>query len=252
MLAEERYSEILRVVNEEHAVTVQELTELLDTSESTIRRDLTTLHKRGELVKVHGGATAVESGYTTKDAELSVRRDLNREVKRKIGKYAATLVQADDFVYLDAGSSVDIMIDYLTQADAVYVTNSIGHAQKLLQKGFRVILIGGELKAITEAIVGADAISGLRKYNFTKGFFGTNGVHPDAGYTTPDIAEAMVKEKAMEQCRECFVIADATKINQISSVTFSAFEDAKLLTIGIADEKYKKYKKYKNVMEVEA
>ena len=46
MLAEERYSEILRVVNEEHAVTVQELTELLDTSESTIRRDLTTLHKR--------------------------------------------------------------------------------------------------------------------------------------------------------------------------------------------------------------
>lgn len=59
----------------------------------------------------------------------------------------------------------------------------------------------------------------------------------------------MVKEKAMEQCRECFVLADATKINQISSVTFSAFEDAKLLTIGIADEKYKKYK---NVMEVEA
>ena len=93
MLAEERYSEILRVVNEEHAVTVQELTELLDTSESTIRRDLTTLHKRGELVKVHGGATAVESGYTTKDAALSVRRDLNREVKQKIGKYAATLVQ---------------------------------------------------------------------------------------------------------------------------------------------------------------
>ena len=98
MLAEERYGEILRIVNEEKAVTVQKLTELLDTSESTIRRDLTTLHKRGELIKVHGGATAIESGYMTRDAELSVRSDLNREAKMKIGKYAATLVKEDDFV----------------------------------------------------------------------------------------------------------------------------------------------------------
>ena len=249
MLAEERFREIQKYVESHGTVTVQELTDLLNTSESTVRRDLTELHKRGTLIKVHGGATTVGTSVRTRDEELSVRRDRNTEEKHKIAAYAAELIEADDFVYLDAGSSVDIMIDYLTQADAVYVTNSIGHAQKLLQKGFRVILIGGELKAITEAIVGADAISGLRKYNFTKGFFGTNGVHPDAGYTTPDIAEAMVKEKAMEQCRECFVLADATKINQISSVTFSAFEDAKLLTIGIADEKYKKYK---NVMEVEA
>ncbi|MDO5590121.1 MAG: DeoR/GlpR family DNA-binding transcription regulator [Lachnospiraceae bacterium] len=247
MLAEERYGEILRIVNEEKAVTVQKLTELLDTSESTIRRDLTTLHKRGELIKVHGGATAIESGYMTRDAELSVRSDLNREAKMKIGKYAATLVKEDDFVYLDAGSSVDMMIDHLTQSDAVYVTNSIFHAQKLLQKGFRVCLIGGELKAITEAIVGADAITGLRKYNFTKGFFGTNGVHLNVGYTTPDIAEAMVKEKAMEQCKECFILADADKINQISSVTFSSFEDAKLITTEGIDTSYRKYK---NVVEV--
>ena len=249
MLTEKRQEEILRLLTLKGSVTVQELKEYFDASESTIRRDLNTLDEKGALVKVFGGAMLAESNLATKDEQVSQRKGLYQDEKQQIGEYAASLIEPHDFVYLDAGSSVDIMIDYLTQADAVYVTNSIGHAQKLLQKGFRVILIGGELKAITEAIVGADAISGLRKYNFTKGFFGTNGVHPDAGYTTPDIAEAMVKEKAMEQCRECFVLADATKINQISSVTFSAFEDAKLLTIGIADEKYKKYK---NVMEVEA
>lgn len=58
MLAEERFSEILKLVNEHKTITVQELTELLDMSESTIRRDLTTLHKKGKLIKVHGGATA--------------------------------------------------------------------------------------------------------------------------------------------------------------------------------------------------
>ena len=62
MLAEERFSEILKLVNEYKTITVQELTELLDMSESTIRRDLTTLHKRGKLIKVHGGATAVNYG----------------------------------------------------------------------------------------------------------------------------------------------------------------------------------------------
>ena len=62
MLAEERFHEIIRLVNEKKTMTVQELTELLDSSESTIRRDLTELHKRHQLVKVHGGATALQMG----------------------------------------------------------------------------------------------------------------------------------------------------------------------------------------------
>ncbi len=55
-----------------------------------------------------------------------------------------------------------------------------------------MILIGGELKAATEAIVGNEAYVNLKKYNFTKGFWGANGVNPMAGFTTPDINEAMI------------------------------------------------------------
>ena len=225
MLAEERYNEILRLVNEKKTVTVQELTEVLDTSESTIRRDLTTLHKKGSLIKVHGGATALSVEGMTRDASLTVRRDMNIEEKVAIAKYAAALIEKDDFVYLDAGSSVDLMIDYIVEQEAIYVTNAIGHAQKLLQKGCRVFLLGGELKEVTEAIVGAQAIDSLKRYNFTKGFFGANGVHRERGLTTPDITEALVKEKAMEQCANRYVLADSTKINQISSVTFAGFEE---------------------------
>ena len=64
---------------------------------------------------------------------------------------------------------------------------------KLSENGFRVILIGGELKAATEAIVGNEAYAALQKYNFTKGFWGTNGVSELSGFTTPDINEAMIK-----------------------------------------------------------
>ena len=247
MLAEERYNEILRLANEKKTVTVQELTEVLDTSESTIRRDLTTLHKKGSLVKVHGGATALSVEGMTRDASLTVRRDMNIEEKVAIAKYAAALIEKDDFVYLDAGSSVDLMIDYIAEQEAIYVTNAIGHAQKLLQKGCRVFLLGGELKEVTEAIVGAQAIDSLKRYNFTKGFFGANGVHRERGLTTPDITEALVKEKAMEQCANRYVLADSTKINQISSVTFAGFEEGMILTTRLRDASYKACK---NILEV--
>ena len=247
MLAEERYNEILRLVNEKKTVTVQELTEVLDTSESTIRRDLTTLHKKGSLIKVRGGATALSVEGMTRDASLTVRRDMNIEEKVAIAKYAAALIEKDDFVYLDAGSSVDLMIDYIVEQEAIYVTNAIGHAQKLLQKGCRVFLLGGELKEVTEAIVGAQAIDSLKRYNFTKGFFGANGVHRERGLTTPDITEALVKEKAMEQCANRYVLADSTKINQISSVTFAGFEEGMILTTRLRDASSKACK---NILEV--
>ena len=207
MLAEERFREILKIVNEKKTVTVQELTALLETSESTIRRDLTTLHQRGALIKVHGGAAAAESETMTRDADLSLRSTLNKEEKTVIGKYAAGLIREEDFVYLDAGSSVDAMIDYITETGALYVTNAVSHAQKLLKKGMRVFLIGGELKAVTEAIVGAEAV----------------------------------------ECRKCYVLADASKIRQISSVTFADFQSAQLITTKLQDVTYRKYT---NIMEV--
>lgn len=248
MLAEERFREILKLVEDNKTVTVQELTEIFHTSESTIRRDLTELHKRGSLLKVHGGAAALESGNKTRDEALAIRRERNIDEKQRIGRYAAGLVGAEDFIYLDAGSSVDLMIDYLAEPEAVYVTNAVGHAKKLLKKGYEVLLIGGKLKGTTEAVVGAEAVESLRRYNFTKGFFGTNGVHHDAGFTTPDSAEALVKEKAMKQCRKSYILSDSSKIDQISSVTFSDITDGIILTTKLKDISYRKYN---NLLEVE-
>ena len=63
---------------------------------------------------------------------------------------------------------------------ATFVTNAVSHARKLAAAGNRVILIGGELKGTTEAVVGSQAILAIQGYHFTKGFFGTNGVRANA------------------------------------------------------------------------
>ena len=247
MLTEERQGIIAALVEEKRSVTVQELMEELKTSESTIRRDLNALDACGRLVKVHGGAVAKDSVFSTRDDEVSLRKERNREAKIRIAKYAASLIGPDDFVYLDAGTTTELMIDYIQEKSAVFVTNAVTHAKKLSQAGFRTYILGGEFKAATEAIVGDEAIASLEKYNFTKGFWGSNGVSMEKGFSTPDVKEAMIKKQSMRQCTDCYVLCDGSKFSQISCVTFASFEKATVITTNLEQEKYMRCR---NVVEV--
>ena len=185
MLTEQRYQIILDLLKEKKSVTATELKEILDTSESTVRRDITALHKAGKLIKVFGGAVALEDGDT-------------------VSAYEPTVEQKSE-LYVEA-------------------------------KGIKVFLIGGELKSSTEAVIGAQAMKNLQEYHFTKGFFGANGITKAEGFTTPDANEALVKQTAIERCKNRYILADHSKFGCISSVTFSAFVNAKILTDGCPAE----------------
>lgn len=242
MLTEQRFEEILKLLEQKGTVTVQELKELLDASESTIRRDLTTLHENGRLIKVFGGAVALEAHMHTKDVQVSDRTNVNREEKIRIARYGASLIQADDFVYLDAGTTTGYMIDFIEEKQAVYVTNGVSHAQRLAARGFQVLLLGGELKSSTEAVIGSTALFMLQKYHFTIGFWGTNGVNKKSGFTTPDHNEAMVKQVSMEQTERKYILCDHDKFNQVSTVTFGSLEDGVILTDRIDSPEFKSMK----------
>jgi len=245
MLTEERFARILDLVNGKGSVTVQELMQELDASESTVRRDLNSMARKDLLTKVHGGAIAKNTTFRTIDEVVTNRQSQNIEEKDLIAQAAAKLIERDEFVYLDAGTTTERMIEYLDAHNITFVTNAISHAKRLAERGYRAYILGGEYKSATEAIVGEEAVETLEKYNFTKGFFGTNGVSVAKGYTTPEVKEAMVKKKAMENCKEKFVLADPSKFSEISSVKFADFEDAKVITTKATEQ----YKKYKNVLE---
>lgn len=236
MLTEQRFEIICRLVNERKSITVTELKDILETSESTVRRDITALHKAGRLIKVFGGAVALEQAVLAHEDTVAQKLDINPEAKRVVARYAAALVEPDDFVYLDAGTATGYLLEYLTETRATYVTNAVSHARRLAAKGLKVILIGGELKDSTEAIVGSVALQMVQQYHFSKGFFGTNAINRKAGFTTPDPNEAMVKQQAMEQCQKKYVLADYSKFNRVSPVTFAAFTDAEILTEDMPEE----------------
>ena len=126
------------------------------------------------------------------------------------------------------------------------MTNAVSHAKRLAAAGNRVILIGGELKGTTEAVIGSQAILTIQGYHFTKGFFGTNGITRREGFTTPDTSEAIVKSTAMKQCKDVYILTDKSKFGEVSSVTFGGFTDAKILTEEIPEE----YEDSKNILKV--
>lgn len=231
MLTEERFSRILSIVDLEGSVRLVDLVRRLGISESTVRRDLAALDEKGLLVKVHGGAvSANRPQLPVRNENPALRRTLYTEEKRRIAAYAASLIQAGDFVFLDAGTTTELMPDYLAPGDAAFVTHAVRHALRLSSLGFRVYLLGGELKAGAELVLGEVTVRAISGFRFSKGFFGTDGISPDDGCTTPDPREAAVKAAAFAACRQPYILADESKFHMASNVRFARFEEATVIT----------------------
>lgn len=165
----QRHRIILNELDKKGNVTVASLVELTGASESSIRRDLVELDHQGFLKRVHGGATLIPKVTQTIEDPLGKRQLLNADEKKKIAKYAAGMIEANDVVYLDAGSSTLELIEYLDQKEAHYITNGLMQAQQLTIKGFHVVCLGGEVRNITGSCVGVNTMKSLSRYHFSKG-----------------------------------------------------------------------------------
>ncbi|MEL3974542.1 DeoR/GlpR family DNA-binding transcription regulator [Rossellomorea oryzaecorticis] len=248
MLTEERHRIILDLLKEKEAIKIQEIAEETNASESTIRRDLTQLEQEKYLKRVHGGAARLQG----KLKELTVSEKTSKRLHEKsvIARHAASLVEEGDCIFLDAGTTTLGMIEFLPEIDIVIVTNGLTHVDALLQKGFKTYMVGGSVKPTTKAMIGSGAIESLQKYRFDKAFLGTNGVHPQYGYTTPDPEEAQIKKTAIELSREAMVLADDSKFGEIAFSKIADLEKAIVITNGSANDLDPAYKKQTTVKVV--
>ena len=240
MLAEERMAIILEIINEQKAVKLSQLCEMLDASISTVRRDINSLADMGKIVKVHGGAMVLDDNFSFIEHNVEEKLALFTEEKIAIAKYAASLIEYGDFVYIDAGTTTEKMIDFIPQKDVSFVTNGFTHAKKLAQRGFKVYIPG--------AIIGAECVMTLKSYNFTKCFIGANGISVSAGFSTPDVREARVKTAAIDGSRKAYVLSDHSKFDKITSATFIPLNRATIITDKLLDKKYTEYTSVKEVL----
>lgn len=232
MIPNERQERILKILEEKKTIASVDLLKMMDISESTLRRDLIILEEQGKCERVHGGVSLSKraDAQRTGDRTLSLRRKEHSEEKQAIGKEAAKFIQDGDLVYLDAGTTTEALLEAITQNRIHIVTNSVKLALLASEKGIDVTLVGGKFKSLTNAMVGEEAVDFLDKYYFDKGFFGTNSITSNGSLQTPDLREAAVKNKAIRQSKEVYILADSSKFNKTSQIRFGTLDQGVLIS----------------------
>lgn len=228
MLAEERQQSILKILADTHVVKLQELVQMLDASESTIRRDLQELENRHLLRRIHGGASLLNKLNEEPDMDTKTLKNVHQ--KKKIARLAASKINDNDCIYLDAGTTTLEMIPFIKAKDVTVVTNGPIHGDLLAHNHILCYLLGGMMKSTTKATVGSIALQNIRDFRFDTAFIGTNGIHPSAGFTTPDPEEAALKRCAHALADQTFVISDSSKFTEVSFCKLFDLNEAIIIT----------------------
>lgn len=234
VLAEKRQQVILDLLQQDGVVKLQDICNRTTSSESSIRRDLQVLEDQGRLVRIHGGAKVKQS--LQRELDMVGKSTQNISDKQEIAQYVASLIQDDDVLYLDAGTTTLALIPFLKQKHRLtVVTNGVEHAACLADLNIRTFLLGGQLKNTTKAIVGVEAVRNLANFRFNKAFLGINGIHEKYGLTTPDPEEAEVKRTAIDRSEQSYVLADASKFNCVSFTKVAATNVVTIITNQLPD-----------------
>jgi DeoR family fructose operon transcriptional repressor len=227
-LAPQRRQRILSIVESRRAARLEELSLALAVSQATVRRDLDELEAEGRVRRVHGGVVAVdqrpgEPHFEVKAAEAA-------EEKERIAARAVAMLASDDTVYLDSGSTVLAAARLLRGWDRLtVVTNSLPVIVELAGRGPRLIVVGGEFRATSQALVGPLSQFLLQNIHVNRAFIGSYAVSLEDGLTTTDPAEAFTKKLALERTTQVVLLADGRKMGGRSFVHAGGLESVDVL-----------------------
>lgn len=217
MRPSQRHDEILSLINRSGEVTVEELAERLDVSRETIRRDLTKMDAEGLLRKYHGGARATNAQHETHEIEgpFSFRMAENYEAKRKIAIAASRLVNADDSILIDTGSTTVVMADELVKIKSlIVVTNSHRIAATVsANSSHKVFLIGGAYGADAGESLGPLALEQISKFRVRLAIITVGALDGDS-LMDFDLQETEVAKAMIERADTLVVLADHTKFEK--------------------------------------
>ncbi len=232
MLLEERHQVILNLLDEQGSVSVTDLVARFNVSEMTIRRDLDILERRGYLRRVHGGAIS-DRGRSFEPSFLT-RAAVNRELKERIGKTAAELVNPGDSLILDVGTTtLEIARHLINKNELTIITSCFQIANVLAgNSNIRLILAGGILRPKELSMYGPLAERAFSDYFVDKLFLGAAGVDFTAGLTEFNLEDTLVKQAMLRSAKHVILTVDSTKFNRVA---FTAIAPLKVVHTVVTD-----------------
>ena len=214
MLPTQRRQEILAELREAKAVSAEELARRFGVSLETIRRDLRGLRDRGLLERVYGGALSVR----TAEGDFATRSTLHAKSKLAIAQLAATLVEPEDTIVIDIGTTALEVARALPEAFRGRVlTNSVPAAMALADRDeIELLLCGGQVRHGDAACFGAQAEAFFADFYADKAFLGSGGVHAQAGLTDYHPPEVATRRTIISHAAASYVLADSSKLGTIA------------------------------------
>ena len=212
---------ILEWLDTENTLSIHEIVDKFDISPITARRDLVALEKRGLLIRTHGGA--IKNSLAGNLFSFEKKAAQNKENKTGICRKAAELIDDNDILFIDSGSTLFFLCQYLNEKKNIRViTNSLPVLSELMnQMNVRIKLIGGELERERKAVYGPMAEKMVEQYHATKAFIGADGVSLKQGLTTFDEKEAAITSRIIASAEKVILLCDSSKIEKNSYVKFA-------------------------------
>jgi DeoR family glycerol-3-phosphate regulon repressor len=216
MLPTQRRLAILAQVREHAAVSAEHLSRQFDVSVETIRRDLRRLQGAGLLERVYGGATR-PSGRSS-EGSFAARSTRHIERKRAIASLAASLVEPEETIVIDIGTTaLEVARSLPASFRGRVLTNSVPAAMELSGRGeIELLLCGGQIRPGDGACSGAHAEAFFAEFYADRAFLGSGGVHPEAGLTDYYPAEVVIRRTIIAHTAKSYVLADSSKLGVIA------------------------------------
>lgn len=240
MFTEQRRIEILTYLREKKEASVADLAGKFNVSLPTIRADLTFLEENNKLTRTHGGAILNKKigEYQT----ISEKKIINTDKKIMIAKKAIELVEENDTIALDSGTTSFALCKKLTSfKNLTLIINDFAIANFLSENStFKLIFVGGLIGRDINSTNGPKALSFLDNINCDKAFLACESFDLKKGFSTFDENQAAFKKRLMETSKTKIMLIDSSKFDKVSSFTFSKIEDFDYLISDKVSENYRK------------
>jgi DeoR/GlpR family transcriptional regulator of sugar metabolism len=220
MLKKERQRKILEIIERSGKVEVEQLANNLGVSVMTVRRDLTELDDLGFLERVHGGALLPHQKNGGDELPVLERSRENTEIKARIGRAVAEMVNDREKIFLGSGSTTAAIASALLyHHDLTVFTNAINIATILLAAPqIKVAIIGGFLRKSELSLIGYFAENALRGLQVDKVVIGIRGIDPVKGLTSDNMEELITDQAIMNISKTILVAADNSKFGHVAAI----------------------------------
>jgi DeoR/GlpR family transcriptional regulator of sugar metabolism len=180
-------------------------------SEDAIRRDLRALAAEGKCRRVYGGALPL-----TISLPMAVRIEQGLERKQSLARAAVALIEPDEFVFLDSGSTNLCIVNFLPENHGITLaTNSIDIAAAVMKRGnLELIVVGGTVNLPVGGCVDASAIASVERLNIDRCFVGACAISPTRGISVFDYADSIFKRALMKRSRRCVAMTTTEKLQE--------------------------------------